>query len=104
MSRPSLTLVPGNPNVDPPVTIRERPGYCLHTHVELDGPARRVHCRECGAEVDAFDFLITLARDFERWSYSRDAARREAEYYGREVEELKRQRRNLRAQVRRASR
>lgn len=70
--------------------------------VELDDTARRVYCSDCGDEVDPFSALQMLAADFDRWRSARDTAKREAQRVAEELASLKRQRSNLKAQIRRA--
>lgn len=86
---------------DPPLTTRPRPPYCAHQSTELDTEARRVYCRTCGREVDAFDALHTLAESSERFQQHRETAAREARRAQAELEEVKRELRNAKGRVRR---
>lgn len=82
-------------------TGHDRRPWCGHQRVTLDTETRRVHCRECGREVDAFDALHTIARDGERWLEQRDELRRQARRAADDLEELKRDERNAKARKRR---
>lgn len=46
---------------------------CTHARAELDETTRTVFCAECGDQIDAFDFLMTMAfkesRQLERLAY-----------------------------------
>lgn len=86
---------------DPPLTTRARPPYCAHQSTELDTEARRVYCRTCGREVDAFDALHTLANSSERFQQHRAQAEREARRAYSELELVKRELRNAKSRVRR---
>jgi hypothetical protein len=99
-----VDLVPRDRDADAPVRTRpRRPGkrLCLHYRVELDHDVRRVYCRDCEQEVDAFDALTLLARDFERWTVSRDRAHRETRQAQAILDEVKRELRNAKARRRR---
>lgn len=85
---------------DAPVRTRPRPPFCAHRSTELDVEARRVYCRTCGREVPAFDAMLELAREFERWLEQRDAAKREARRYQAELEDVKRELRNAKSRRR----
>lgn len=104
-SNVTLTLVLGEAGDDAPVRSRPRKaGYCGHRRVELDGTARRVYCRDCGDEVDAWETLSMLAAEPERWERHRETARADAKRAQAELDDLKRRVRNAKAQLRRAER
>lgn len=42
--------------------------HCHSTHYEIDHQNRLVYCKDCGAIVDPFVALETIARDTERWT------------------------------------
>lgn len=99
----TLTVLWGDAEGDAPVRTRrlEMGSHCLHKSVELDHDAHRVFCRACKREVDAFDFLAGLAREWERyesWVRSHKRAARHAED---ELDNIRRQLRNGKAQLRR---
>jgi hypothetical protein len=66
-----------------PLAVKERQtgdtsSYCLHRRTELDTKSQRVYCRDCESEVTAFDTLLRLAREPERWIWHRKDAERRA--------------------------
>lgn len=100
-----IALRQRTPDDDAPVRTRKakRAPFCRHLQVELDHNVRRVFCADCKAEVPAFDALHMLAHEFERWTDHRDRAEREARAAQTTLDDLKRQVRNAKAQLRRAS-
>jgi hypothetical protein len=84
---------------------RHRPelAHCLHRLTRLDVDAHRVYCRDCDAEVDPFGVLVQLAGAVERWENARDRAHADAKHAAAELAEIKRQLRNAKAQLRRAT-
>jgi hypothetical protein len=85
---------------DVPLT-RERHRWCAHRSVRLDPTARRVYCKACGREVDAFEALQTFAAEYDRHAVAVDSLRREEQERHAAIEGLKRERANLQAQIRR---
>jgi hypothetical protein len=92
-----------DPEGEPPLTGKERPPYCWHKTFLMDGESRRVHCRECGREVDAFDALDHFRQEWERYMGHLESTKRELELRRGELEDVKRQVKNAKAQKRRAS-
>lgn len=83
---------------------RPRPDcHGRHTRCELDQDEHRVYCRDCKAEVTAFDALARLADDFERYVTTRRAAAAEVRRLEKRAEDLKREERNTKARLRRAT-
>lgn len=74
---------------------------CRHRRVELDGQARKVLCSECGAERDPFDALLVIADNLDRYKDWGARYKREATAAAAELEDLKRQVQNAKAQLRR---
>lgn len=72
---------------------------CHHERSRVDKQARRVFCRDCGVDLDPIDVLAKCARLTDQWTWLH-ANKRELV---RDIEDLKRQRDNLRASVRRAA-
>lgn len=74
---------------------REKLCKCDPPHYEVDTVNRIVSCQDCGATVDAFDALVTLAR---RYELVEDAQRKmlsKAKLYGEMADaEFRRMRRN----------
>ncbi len=77
-------------------------GYCKHVHVHLDPKTRTASCADCKDELDLFRVLMEYARHERNFQYGLKMSRAERDTLQREVDELKRQRTNLRAGVRRA--
>lgn len=100
-----IQLVPKG-DEDAPVRRKRDPQkrWCAHWHTSLNETARRVYCRDCDAELDAFDVLLMLSQHWERYESSRDDMKAQAKRAQAELEDLKRKVRNAKAQVRRASR
>jgi hypothetical protein len=81
-----------------------RKRWCPHTRTRLDTDSRRVFCRACGDEVDAFTVLEGIAREGERLLVDRDHLRNQIAALEDHVEELQRMRRSLKGQIKRRSR
>lgn len=97
-------VVPFVPRDDAPVRRRRpvvRKRYCRHLRTELEETSRRVYCADCEEELDAFDVLVTLAHEFERYESARDEAKRLAKQARKGLDELLRQERNAKARLRR---
>ena len=101
-----LTVIEGGASDGrPPVTrSRSREHFCAHLHAVTHPERRKVTCDDCGAELDPFDFLEKLAHGIDRWTSARDMARREARQAQAELAEVKRELRNAKARLRRATR
>jgi hypothetical protein len=80
----------------------ERPP-CLHRRSDLDRDARRIYCRDCKSELDAFDVLLRLAREREQWRAEGDAIRAKTIRAERLLEETERQLANAKRRLARAS-
>lgn len=84
------------------VLHRVTKGYrCEHLHVRLDDTAHRVYCRDCDAEVDAYDFLTRLQGEWQRWVNCRKSAETQARHAQERLDELLRQEKNAKARMRR---
>lgn len=83
-------------------TPRPRRSSCRHSHLEVDASIRKVFCVDCEEEVDPIDALNTLAYECDRYVHSRDRLEREAKQASVTLEDLKRQVRNAKAQLRRS--
>ncbi|HEX7088757.1 MAG TPA: hypothetical protein VF192_01405 [Longimicrobiales bacterium] len=84
-----------------PIRTRRKP-WCDHRLTELDPDSRRVFCRSCGEEVDAWEALRAIAFHWERYEAQVAALQKEAERLGEVVRKLKREERNAKARLRRA--
>lgn len=99
-SPPGGPMMLGLINPDGSLTVK-RKGWCGNEQFEIDEKGRSVKCMKCDRSVDPIDALITIAREWDRF-------RQELVHYGvetkkaREVlEDLQRQVRNAKAQIRR---
>jgi hypothetical protein len=101
--RVELRVIAGEAEEDAPVKVRRRERFCRHHRFQLDATARRVYCGDCEGEIDAFDALKILADMFERVNGRYKHASAEAKRVEARLQELKRQERNAKARVRRAS-
>ena len=76
-------------------------GFCRCQRVFVDKQTRMLRCQKCDRVIDPFDYLWQQAIMQEGEAMSLKGARHEHERLDKEIEELKRQKRNLQAQVRR---
>jgi hypothetical protein len=79
-------------------TSRQR---CHHRGARLDADARRVYCRECNVEIDAYEVLERIAREPERTIEERKTAQRRLRQVRSELKNLEREERNAKARKRR---
>jgi hypothetical protein len=87
------------------VAIESRPAgvplHCAHNKVTLNEHDRVVNCTDCGATLEAFNFLLSNARTLQMaWRNHAEAARRVAEL-NQSIAVLAKEEKRLRAQVRR---
>ena len=75
--------------------------FCTHGSVRIDGHSRSIACVKCGANIDPFDFLEKSAKTIERAWASYKYAKKAEEEVNERIELLKKQEKNLRAQVQR---
>ncbi|MBO9492101.1 hypothetical protein J7384_17195 [Endozoicomonas sp. G2_1] len=76
-------------------------GGCPHTKIDLDEHRRVIECTECRKIFEPFDYLLKWANGQQRIIWKITAAKHEAESLNNQIKELKRQKRNLQAQVNR---
>jgi hypothetical protein len=88
----------------PTITKRETKGYCQHPRVEVDCTAQRLYCRACELELSPIKFVIRLATDWDRYYWSAKQSQVEADRLRIDITDLKRERKNLKAQVARLKR
>jgi hypothetical protein len=88
---------------EPELRIRRRHELkCQHRRTTVDEVTRSVECRDCGATLDATEILLEWAREWnKRWANATTLLR-ERDRLKKEIEDLKRQRRNIKAQIARA--
>lgn len=99
--RPKLSVLYPTPDEhdDESPAEKEERKHCLHRKVKLDTEARRVFCRECDREVDAFTVILAWANDWTRITYWRKEAERRRARAGDRLEEILRVEKNARARV-----
>lgn len=73
--------------------------YCPHLRTEIHEDSRKLVCRDCEHELDPFDMLLGLARH----EKSLDWAKAELKEVRAEIEDAKRDLKNLKSRVKRAS-
>lgn len=74
---------------------REKLCKCDPPHYEVDTVNRIVSCQDCGATIDAFDALVTLAKRYEQLEDAQRKMLSKAKLYGAMADaEFKRMRRN----------
>jgi hypothetical protein len=86
-----------------PTKEAKPPGFCSHRRTQFDKTSRRVHCIECGREVEAFTVLMQLAKDREQLDAHRDHTIRATRIAEARLAEIKRQERNAKARMRKAN-
>lgn len=74
----------------------------LHLHVKVSMHAARVECADCGAPLDPLQVLREFACEERHFADQLEHLRQEKADLGKEIEALKKQKQNLRNQVRRA--
>jgi hypothetical protein len=84
-----------------PLPVRSKPhaGFCSHAQTLVDDVKRVVECQKCGAVLDPITVLAALAQRWDRHAWTRE----EHTKLLREIESMKNEVRNLKAQKRRAS-
>ena len=74
---------------------------CYHNSVYVVEDTRMLECQKCGKVIDPFDHLMVLAKHNFKVDMVNEQLKREGNRIREEVIELKRQKQNLQAQVRR---
>lgn len=88
----------------PPLTVTSfpTPQTCKHRQSDLDQEQRLCVCSQCGARIEAFDWLLEHAgKDWTRYWKAHVAVRREISRLRVEHESLKREVANLKAKAKR---
>lgn len=75
---------------------------CAHRTVLVSESSRMLECKRCGEQIDPIWQIARWAAQWERVEAWRDSASKERERLAAEVAELKRERNNLKRQVKRA--
>ncbi len=65
---PVLAFKPRQPDQHYPLAEdhHSKSPYCRHLNGTVDQQARKLLCRACGAQLDPFDFVLKLARRWDR--------------------------------------
>lgn len=81
--------------------IRRPARFCAHAYVDLDEDERIVECRACKKRIDPFEALLKYAQKERHFVYATKELVDEKAKLEAEVDDLKRIRANLGAQIRR---
>jgi len=76
--------------------------YCPHSGVIVSEFERTLTCRVCGAKLDPFDYLLSLAKKETRLDWELRTLRGEIKQHREGLENLKREEVNCRARIRTA--
>lgn len=77
--------------------------FCRCARVFVVEDTRMLECQSCGKIIDPFDFLMKEARQQQSFVFEVSHLKNERKRLEKEVDDLKRIRRNLKSQVSRAS-
>ncbi|WP_063103430.1 hypothetical protein [Escherichia coli] len=80
----------------------ERP-YCHHASVRVDEKERQVRCKICGAVVEPFDWMLSMAKRETRLANDVRLLRQEEQERRKNIEKLIQIERNVKARIRRAT-
>lgn len=92
----------GSEDERPPVRTIRRAKTCLHDHLVLDHAERTVHCEDCDANVEPFDAIAAVSRNWDVSIAHLRHLRAEIRHHTAQLEVLKRSERNAKARARRA--
>lgn len=76
---------------------------CKHPRLGVDAKTRGVSCQDCDAVVDPVDALLKLAERWDRYRGSILSHRKEIGRLQKQLDDLKRQVKNAKAQLRRTT-
>jgi hypothetical protein len=74
---------------------------CRCQQVTVNEQTRMLSCQQCERVIDPFDWLYKQGQQQERAAFDVQQKRSESERLNKEIEELKRVKRNLQAQIKR---
>ncbi|NGI67705.1 hypothetical protein G5687_25435 [Escherichia coli] len=80
----------------------EKP-YCHHASVRVDEKERQVRCKICGAVVEPFDWMLSVAKRETRLADDVKQLRQEERERRKNIEKLIQIERNVKARIRRAT-
>lgn len=96
-------IIQFNPSERLPIIVKEREGYCIHNYVILDEKTRMLECGDCGQIIEVYDYMHEWAMGDRRLSLTRKSLRRDIKKLSAELEDLKREEKNIKARIRRAN-
>lgn len=79
----------------------ERP-FCRHSAIQVNEKERAVRCRNCGAVVDPFEWMLSVAKQETQLADNVKALRREEAQRRQNIEKLIQIERNAKSRIRRA--
>ncbi|EGX06793.1 TPA: hypothetical protein ACHKMM_000749 [Escherichia coli] len=82
--------------------LSEKP-YCHHASVRVDEKERQVRCKICGAVVEPFDWMLSVAKRETRLADDVKQLRQEERERRKNIEKLIQIERNVKARIRRAT-
>lgn len=90
-------------DVEDNAVVRKVPGgeRCDHAQGLLHPGLRKLTCRECSCDLDAYDFLLRMSRDTDIFRQATEQAERRASQAEARLANLLRQERNAKARARR---
>ncbi|WP_247194267.1 ead/Ea22-like family protein [Escherichia coli] len=80
----------------------ERP-YCHHASVRVDEKERQIRCKICGAVVESFDWMLSVAKRETRLADDVRLLRQEEQERRKNIEKLIQIERNAKARIRRVT-
>ena len=98
---------PADPSDPPEPGLRVKRRHfqeCNHKGTVVDETLRIIKCKTCGEKLDPIEVLLELARSFERDWHIRKGAATDYKRLCKDIEDLRRKKKNLQAGVRRAER
>ncbi|WP_205298837.1 MULTISPECIES: hypothetical protein [Pantoea] len=81
---------------------RETARYCPHTNILVSEYERSISCRLCGAALDTFDYVLSIAKRETRLDWDLRHLRSEIKRRTESLENLKREEVNTRARIKTA--
>lgn len=100
-----MAIEADNINVLELITVKQpERKHCQHIRIALDVQRRLIECQDCNQFLDPFDYLVHYGNRFLHYAKRvGDQRRQELESICNEIEKLKRERNNLKAQIKRCS-
>ena len=85
-----------------PMTVKPSYNYCKHDRIEADEHSRTLICHDCGATLDAFDFVRRSAATIQQaWSRYAHLQQQATELVGR-VDALKKEEQRIKSRIKTA--